>query len=247
MQTLDEIGCSSKWLIYKTLAENIPSRSSTCGVPWVPGADLSEESHGRTGVQGLSVPGPCAGWDEKNIISDILNNHSWATCAWDLGVLFSFLIVAMMYILHIYNILYIYTLYMYVLSDVNIWHHRSETARLDMFIYDAALLAPWRFLLTSRSWLTQWSQCPKKTVFEWKNHEKSQLPNFAPTFGWFSLIFIDFQSCFLFSTPINARRIALGSSTNRSGRCWWAKKKPGLFNCLLNPTRVNIHPGFTWF
>ena len=100
-----------------------------------------------------------------------------------------------------------------------------KPAGLDMFIYDAALLAPWRFLLTSRSWLTQWSQCPtKKRFLNGQNHEKSQLPNFAPTFGWFSWIFMDFQSCFLFSTPINARRIALGSSTNRSGRCWWAKK-----------------------
>ena len=147
MQKLDEIGCSSKWLIYQTLAKKIPNRSST--------------------------PGP-------------LGSRS---------------------------------------RPFNIWHHRSDNARpryvhLRRSSIGTVTIPPHIQVMTD----SVVSMSKKKTVFEWKKHEKSQLPNFAPTFGWFSWIFIDFQSCFLFSTPINARRIALGSSTNRSGRCWWAKK-----------------------
>ena len=136
--------------------------------------------------------------------------------------------------------IYIYTLYIYICV---VWCQTSDiiarkTPGLDMFIYDAALLASWRFLLTSRSWTDSMVSMSEKKLFlngkisesQLKNHEKSQLQNFAPTFGWFSWIFIDFQSCFLFSTPIDAKRIALGSSTNRSGRCWWAKKNLG---CLI--------------
>ena len=132
-----------------------------------------------------------------------------------------------MYIYIYTHYIYIDTLYIYIICVVWCQHLTSSLGQRQASICSFTTQLYWHRDDSSshpgHDWLSGLN-VQKKTVFEWKKHEKSQLPNFAPTFGWFSWIFMDFQSCFLFSTPINARRIALGSSTNRSGRCWWAKK-----------------------